>query len=114
MSKKDTSRRIRARKPARSPEGRENQLISAAMDLAEQQIADGTVSAQVLTHYLKLGTERYKLEQAKLEADTKLSLAKVEAAETNKMLEAKYDAALRAMQQYSGSDVGDYDEELEL
>lgn len=95
-------RRVRSRKPARTPEGRENQLISAAMDLAEQQIRDGTASSQVITHYLRLGTEKYKLEQKKLEADTKLSLAKVEAAETNKVLEEKYDRAIAAMRTYSG------------
>ena len=92
----------RRRKPARTPEGRENQLVSAAMDLAEQQIRDGTASSQVITHYLRLGTEKYKLEQKKLEADTKLSLAKVEAAETNKVLEEKYDRAIAAMRTYSG------------
>ena len=46
-------RRVR---PALTPEARENQLISMAVDLAEQQLIDGTASSQVITHYLKLGS----------------------------------------------------------
>lgn len=93
----------RRRKPATTPEERENQLISDALSLAERQIADGSVSAQVLTHFLKQATEKTKLEQKKLEADTQLALAKVEATELNKRLEDKYDKALDAMRKYSGN-----------
>ena len=39
------------RRPALSPEARENQLISLAVDLAEQQLRDGTASSQVITHF---------------------------------------------------------------
>ena len=51
----------RRRPPAKTPEARENQLVSLAVDLAERQLLDGTASAQVITHYLKLATEREKL-----------------------------------------------------
>lgn len=37
--------------PAMSPEARENQLISYAVDLAEQQLLDGTASPSVITHF---------------------------------------------------------------
>lgn len=112
MSDKSQHSRVRRRKPATTPEARENQLISDAYGLAERQIADGTVSAQVLTHFLRLGTEKYRLERAKLEADTKVSIAKVESMEMAKRLEEKYDAALNAMRNYGGYSSGDnYDEE---
>ncbi len=40
--------------PADTPEARENQLISAAVNLAEKQLLDGTASPSVITHYLRL------------------------------------------------------------
>lgn len=51
------------RTPATSPQQRENQLIAKAVDLAERQIEDGTVSAQVLSYYVKRGSTREKLEE---------------------------------------------------
>ena len=41
-------------KPATTPEGRENEMVSLAIDLAEKQIREGTASSQVITHFLKL------------------------------------------------------------
>lgn len=38
------------------PEARENQLVSLAYDLAEQQLREGSASAMVITHLLKLRT----------------------------------------------------------
>lgn len=102
MSEKETDHASFQPRPARTTEGRENQLVSAAMRLAESQIKDGTASAQVLTHFLKLGSERTKLENAKLEAETKYAIAKVESVEQAKRLEEKYDKALEAMRSYSG------------
>ena len=45
-------------RPALTPEARENQMIALAVDLAEQQLRDGTASSQVITHYLKLGSTK--------------------------------------------------------
>ena len=52
---------------ATSPEARENQLISLAVDLAEQQLRDGTASSQVISHFLKLASTKEKLEREILE-----------------------------------------------
>ena len=57
---------VKRGRPALTPEARENQLISLAIDLAEQQLRDGTASSQVITHYLKLGSTKEKLEREKL------------------------------------------------
>jgi hypothetical protein len=62
------------RRPAMTEEGRESQMVSLAMDLAETQIVDGTASAQVITHYLKLGSSREKLEQERLRFMLRLCL----------------------------------------
>ena len=54
-------------RPALTPEARENQLVSLAINLAEQQLRDGTASSQVITHYLKLGSQKERLEREKLQ-----------------------------------------------
>ena len=53
-------------RPALTPEAKENQMISLAMHCAEKQMREGTASSQVITHFLKLGTEKAKLEREKL------------------------------------------------
>lgn len=88
------------RAPAPTPEARENQLISLAVDLAEKQLAEGTASAQVITHYLRLGTTRERLEKEKLERENELLRAKTEALESGKRLEELYSEAMRAMKSY--------------
>lgn len=92
------------RRPATTPEARENQMVSAAFDLAEEQIRSGTASSQVVTHFLKLGTAREKLELRKLEADVELSRAKIEAIESHKRVEELYVDAISAMREYSGAE----------
>ena len=100
-----TSKRGR---PAITPEARENQLISLAVDLAEQQLREGTASSQVITHYLKLGSMRERLEREKLEEENKLLRAKTESLESAKEIKTLYEDALNAMRNYAG--YGDPDE----
>lgn len=97
-STKTTKRKGR---PATTPEGRENQLIALAVDLAEQQLRDGTASSQVITHYLKLGSMREKLERKILEQDIELKAAKTEALQSSKHMEELYIDALNAMKSYA-------------
>lgn len=92
------------RRPAKTPEARENQLIALAVDLAEKQIKEGTVSSQVLTHYLKLGSSREKLEQEKIRNENHLLAAKAEAMASAKRVEELYGKALNAMRSYAGQD----------
>ena len=92
------------RRPAKTPEARENQLVSLAVDLAEKQIKEGTVSSQVLTHYLKLGSSREKLEQERLRRENHLLAAKAEAMASAKRVEELYGKALNAMRTYAGQD----------
>lgn len=90
------------RAPATTPEGRENQLVSAAIDLAENQIQNGTASSQVITHFLKLGSTRERLEQQRLEHENELTRVRIEAIESQKRVEELYMEALQAMRSYSG------------
>lgn len=100
VSSSESSRRSR---PALTPEARENQLVALAVDLAEQQLRDGTASSQVITHYLKLGTARERLERERLEKENELLMAKTEAIQSAKRVEELYMNALDAMRNYSGN-----------
>lgn len=101
-----TSRSLR---PALTPEAREGQLISLAVDLAEQQLRDGTASAQVITHYLKLGSTRERLERELLETQNRLAAAKAEAIASQEHIEELYTNAMEAMRRYSGHARDDYE-----
>lgn len=98
------------RPPATTPEGRENQLVSLAVDLAEQQLAEGVASAQVITHYLKLGSTREKLEQERITQENELLRAKVESMASVKRIEELYETALNAMRSYAGQPLDDLDD----
>jgi hypothetical protein len=91
-----------SRKPATTPEGREAKMIHMAEQLAEQQLADGTASSQVITHYLKLGSTRERLEQRRLEGEVELQKAKIEALASTQRLEELYTTAMNAFRGYQG------------
>ena len=92
------------RPPAKTPEERENQLIEAAVDLAEQQLRNGEASAQVITHYLKLGSSRERLEQRRLEGEVLLMETKRQLMESEKRTEQLMIEALNAMRGYTGAE----------
>lgn len=104
-SSSDSSKPMR---PALTPEARENQMISLAVDLAERQLLDGTASSQVITHFLKLGTTKAQLEKEKLRSENRLLDAKRDAIKSQEDRKEIYEKALKAMRNYSGN--GDPDE----
>lgn len=89
-------------RPACTPEARENQLISLAVDLAEKQLREGTASSQVITHYLKLGSTKEKIEKEILEKQKDLIEAKTENLKAAQRIEELYSNALAAMRSYNG------------
>ena len=97
-------------RPALTPEARENQLISLAIDLVEQRLLDGTASAQETTHFLKLGSMKNRLEMEKLQEENKLLKAKTESIQSQKRVEELYLEALNAMRNYAGQSGGNDDE----
>ena len=90
----NSSRQIR---PALTPEARENQLISLAVDLAEKQLQEGTASSQVITHYLKLGSTKERLEKEILEKQKDLMDARTKALKSAENVERLYADAISAM-----------------
>lgn len=104
-----SSNSVRKIRPALSPEARENQLVSLAVDLAERQLLEGTASSQVITHYLKLGSAKERLERERLEEENKLLKAKTEQIQSQKRIEELYADAISAMKRYSGQGGSDDD-----
>lgn len=89
-------------RPPLSPEAKENQMISLAMDLAEQQLRDGTASSQLITEFVKRGSTKARLEKEILEEQKELMAAKKESLQSAKRVEELYENAIKAMRRYSG------------
>jgi hypothetical protein len=102
LAKEDNSKsKPRRMAPARSVEARENQLISLAMDLAEQQLRDGTASSQIITEFIKRGSTKERIEKEILEKQRDLVTAKTDAIKSSKTTEELYGRAIEAMRSYS-------------
>lgn len=94
-------------RPALTPEAREGQLISLAVDLAEKQLREGTASSQVITHYLKLGSTKERIEKEIMEKQKELIEAKTQNLKSVERMEELYTKALEAFRGYSGQDDDD-------
>lgn len=99
VTSSESSKKMR---PALTPEARENQMISLAMDLAEQQLRDGTASSQLITEFVKRGSTKARLEQEILEEQKELIEAKTQSLQSAQRIEELYANALDAMRNYSG------------
>lgn len=92
------------RSRSRTPKGKENYLISLAIEMVEEQLLNGTASSQVLTHFLKLATTKEKLENEKLRSDLRVAEAKIKAIQSADEIKELYNKALQAMNRYSGGE----------
>ena len=108
MTKTTKDKNTKQMRPALTAEGRENQRIALAVDLAEKQVLEGTASSQVITHFLKLASTKERIEKEILEKQKELISAKTEALQSAKRTEELYENAIKAMRRYSGQ--GDPDE----
>lgn len=96
--------------PARTPQEKENQLISLAMNLAQKQLEDGTATSQVITHFLELATVRERLKNERLESDLRVAEAKIKQMEAQETSAELFEKAMRAFSSYQGDD--SYDEDI--
>lgn len=110
MSSHDDEKRFesRQRQPATTPEDREQLMISLADELAERQLREGNASSQVITHYLKLGTSRERLEQERIRNENLLLQEKRKAMESQAKSEEMLAEVLDAMRRYAGADDVEY------
>lgn len=109
-AREDPTPKPRSR-PATTLDAREQQLVALAVDLAEQQIRDGTASAQVITHFLRLGTTRERLEQEKLRRENLLLEGRTDQIAQQGRTEMLVQDALNAMRAYTGHDPVDDDDD---
>lgn len=86
--------------PSMTPEVREKQMISLAVNEAERRIRNGTASSQIICNYLKLANKREDIEREKLELEKKLVEAKIEALQSSQRIEELYSNAITAMKSY--------------
>lgn len=100
----DTNSNKRKIRPALTPEARENQMISLALDLVEKRLIEGTASSQETTHFLKLASSKERLEKEILEKQKELIAARTESLQSTKHIEELYADAIRAMNSYKGND----------
>lgn len=98
-------------RPALTPEARENQLISLAIDLVEQRLRDGTASSQETTHFLKLASQRSKYELERQKLENELIKAKTQNLRDQADMKTLYADAINAMRMYSGHGDASYDED---
>lgn len=107
----NSSNKERRIRPGLTPESREDQLVALAINLAEQQLLDGTASSQVISHFLKIGSTKERIEREILKEQKDLIKAKTEVLKSEKRTEELYDEAIKAMRRYSGQEVMNNDEE---
>jgi len=98
------------RRPAMTPEDREDQLTALAIDLAEKKLRDGTASNQLITYWLARGSTKERLEKEKLEEENKLLRAKTESLQSQQRTKELYIRAIEAMKRYRIDTGDDYEE----
>lgn len=97
--------------PAATLEGREDQLITAAMNLVERRIHDGTASAQETVHFLRAGSRINQYQLEKLKNENEVLKTRVKEMESRKSGDELLARALAAFRGYSGETSMDPEEE---
>lgn len=93
------------RSQARTPEQWENICINLAFKLAEKKLRDGTASSQLICEWMKRGSDKYRLENERLQAEVDVAHAKIKQMEESTISGELYKRAIRAFQKYSGQEV---------
>lgn len=87
--------------PPTNVSGLENKLIALTMSQVERELVEGTASSQVLTHFLRLATEKQKAEVKKMELESKLLEAKIEGMKQAAKIEEVKKEVIAALKSYS-------------
>lgn len=91
-------------KPFKSIEEAENTNIALAMNLARKQLEEGTASAQVIAHFLKIGSTKERDEKELRQQQIELMSAKTGAIKSAQSSEELYAKAIDAMTKCSPSE----------
>lgn len=98
-------------RPALTPEAVENKCISLAYDLVMKRLEEGTASSAETTYFLKLASEKNRLEEKILEKQKELLEAKTDSIRSEARTEELYANAIAAMRTYSGSSPNEEEED---
>lgn len=90
--------------PARSEEEAEKRAIGIAMDVAVDLMRTGKASSQIITHFLKLGSQKEQAELRKIEKEIEVLESKKQAFESAKDQDKRFQEVMQAMAEYSGKD----------
>lgn len=90
----------------------ENKLVALAFSQAQGQMEDGTASSQIVTHFLRLGSIKAKIELEKLELENQLLEEKILAEQSGQKLTEMFGEVLAALKSYSYAPPGDSNENL--
>ena len=90
--------------PPRTEEEAEKLACGYAMDLAIKWMREGTAPAQVVTHFLKVGSLREQAELEKTKHEIDLIKAKKKAIEAGEEQDKKYEEVIKAISSYAGKD----------
>lgn len=98
-------------RPALTREAKQNQLISLAIDQAEEQLRNKKASSQVLTHFLKLATVQAELDLERQRKENMMIEAKTKALQSSQNMEELTAKAIKAFKTYSGQEDENYETE---
>jgi len=90
--------------PPRSEEEEQKLACGLAMDLAIKWMKEGTAPAQVVTHFLKVGSLKEQAELEKTRHEIELLQAKKKAIELDAEQDKKYEEVIKAISSYAGKD----------
>ena len=93
--------------PAVNDEKAENKMIALAYQQAQKQLEDGVASSQIVTHFLRLGSMKAKIELEKLELENRLLEEKIVAERSGQQLNEMFSEVLAALKSYSYRPPGD-------
>lgn len=99
------------RRPALTPEEREQELILLAEEAAENLLRSGKAPASIINTLLKRGSTREQIEQENLRLQKELTAAKTENLRQVQRMDELYEQAIRSMKRYQG-DIEDDEQEL--
>lgn len=99
--------------PALTVEGRFDQLVALAVDLAEERLRDKSASNQLVSEIIRYGSQKEKLMRDKIRCETEMLAAKADALKAQETSMRMIEEAMRAMSEYSGTpdDFDSYGEE---
>ena len=87
-----------------NPDERDLQLCNLAVNLAEKQLREGTASAQVISHYLKMASKQNELDLEKMRLENAVLAAKERNLTASQQSDEKYGELISLLKGYRGDE----------